>query len=216
MSPRNHSVPLAESQHHVIDPTNPGRALDDGVKDRLHVCRRAADDAEHLGRRRLMLQGLAQFCIALANSLNRRTFSMAITAWSAKVLRRAICLSVKGRTSVRRIKITPIGSPSRSNGVTRRVRVPVSCWKDSGNSDSISAKRSCTCIVWRSIIARPVGRPRVIVSPLAPAASNHILPLAEGHRHQGDRSQHPSHHITSQQSRQQYPTPVEYPSASWR
>ena len=65
MSPRNHSVPLAESQHHIINPTNPRRALDDGVEHRLHVGRRAADDAEHLGRCRLMLQGLAQFCVAL-------------------------------------------------------------------------------------------------------------------------------------------------------
>ena len=32
-------------------------------------------------------------------SLNRRTFSIAITAWSAKVSRSAICLSVNGRTS---------------------------------------------------------------------------------------------------------------------
>ena len=73
-------VTLAESQHHVIDPTNPRGALDDGVEDRLHVGGRAADDAEHLGRRRLMLQRLAQFCIALLSSLNSRTFSMAITA----------------------------------------------------------------------------------------------------------------------------------------
>ena len=65
MSPRNHSVSLAESQQHVINPTNPSGALDDGVEDRLHVRRRAADDAEHLGRCRLMLQGLAQFCVAL-------------------------------------------------------------------------------------------------------------------------------------------------------
>ena len=64
MSPQNQSVPLAESQHHVIDPTNPGGALDDGVEDRLHVRRRAADDAEHLGRCRLMLQRLAQFRVA--------------------------------------------------------------------------------------------------------------------------------------------------------
>ena len=76
---------LAESQHHVIDPTNPRCALDDGIEDRLHVRGRAADDAEHLGRCRLMLQGLAQFRIALASSLNSRTFSMAMTAWSAKV-----------------------------------------------------------------------------------------------------------------------------------
>ena len=85
MSPRNHIVALAESQHHVINPANPCGALDDGVKHRLHVGRRAADDAEHLGRRGLMLQRLAQFCVALLNSLNKRTFSMAMTAWSAKV-----------------------------------------------------------------------------------------------------------------------------------
>ena len=65
VSPRSHHIALAESQHHVVNPTNPGRALDDGVEDRLHVRRRAADDPEHLGRRSLMLQRLAQFRIAL-------------------------------------------------------------------------------------------------------------------------------------------------------
>ena len=100
MSPRNHSVPLAESQHHVIDPTNPGGALDDGVEDRLHVRRRAADDAKHLGRRCLMLQRLAQFRIALLDLLEQRTFSMAMTAWSAKVSSSSICLSVNGSTTV--------------------------------------------------------------------------------------------------------------------
>ena len=59
MSPRNHSVALVEPQHHIINPTDPGGALDDSVEHRLHVCGRAADDAEHLGRRRLMLQRLA-------------------------------------------------------------------------------------------------------------------------------------------------------------
>ena len=49
---------------------------------------------------------------------------MAITAWSAKVLRSAICFSVKGRTSVRRMTITPIAIPSRSSGVARIVRIP--------------------------------------------------------------------------------------------
>ena len=32
MSPRNHSVALTESQHHVINPANPRGALDDGVE----------------------------------------------------------------------------------------------------------------------------------------------------------------------------------------
>ena len=65
MSPQNRFILLAESQVDVINPTNPRGALDDGVEDRLHVCRRAANDAKHLGRRRLMLQGFAQFRIAL-------------------------------------------------------------------------------------------------------------------------------------------------------
>src|SRR5215471_10557219 len=65
MSFRNQNIPVAESQHHIINPTNPRGAFDDGVEDRLHVCRRAADDAENLGRGRLMLQGLSQLCIAL-------------------------------------------------------------------------------------------------------------------------------------------------------
>ena len=46
---------IAEPQHHVIDPANARGALDDGVEHRLHVSRRAADDAEHLGRCGLML-----------------------------------------------------------------------------------------------------------------------------------------------------------------
>ena len=69
MSPGDHNVSLLKSQHHVINPTNPGGALDDRVEDRLHVRGRTADDPEHLGRRRLMLQGLAQFRIALAEFL---------------------------------------------------------------------------------------------------------------------------------------------------
>ena len=42
-----------------------------------------------------------------SSSLNRRTFSMAITAWSAKVWSRAICWSVNGSASSRRSWMTP-------------------------------------------------------------------------------------------------------------
>ena len=65
MSPRHPSVTIAESQHHVVDPTYSCRAPDNSVEHRLHIRRRAADDAEHLGRCRLMFQRLAQFRIAL-------------------------------------------------------------------------------------------------------------------------------------------------------
>ena len=44
---------------------------------------------------------------------------MAMTAWSANVFTSSICLSVKGRTSVRRIMMTPIATPSRRSGTAR-------------------------------------------------------------------------------------------------
>ena len=55
-----------------------------------------------------------------SSSVNSRTFSIAITAWAAKVFASAICLSEKGRTSVRRMAMTPMGTPSRRSGVASR------------------------------------------------------------------------------------------------
>ena len=57
-----------------------------------------------------------------SSSLNSRTFSMAMTAWAAKVSSSAICLSVKGRTSVRETSNTPTEAPSRSSGAARAVQ----------------------------------------------------------------------------------------------
>ena len=54
-----------QAQQHVIDAANPRGAVDDGVEYRLHVRRRAADNTQHLGGCSLMLQGLAQLCVAL-------------------------------------------------------------------------------------------------------------------------------------------------------
>ena len=59
MSPHNHGVSLMESQRYIINPTNPRGTLDYGVEHRLHVRGRPADDAEHLRRCRLMLEGFA-------------------------------------------------------------------------------------------------------------------------------------------------------------
>src|SRR5262245_12019258 len=64
MSSQNRSGPLVESQHHVVYPTNPRRALNDSVEHRLHVGGRAADDAKHLGGCRLVFKGFAQFSVA--------------------------------------------------------------------------------------------------------------------------------------------------------
>ena len=70
----------SRSRSKRIDPAHLCRALDDGIEHRLHIRGRAADDAEHFGRRRLVLQSFARFRVALLNSWNSRTFSIAITA----------------------------------------------------------------------------------------------------------------------------------------
>ena len=60
--------------------------------------------------------------VRCCSASNSRTFSIAITAWSAKVVTSSICLSVKGRTEFRPKAITPIGDPSRRSGTPRSVR----------------------------------------------------------------------------------------------
>ena len=60
--------------------------------------------------------------VRASTSSNSRTFSMAITAWSAKVVTSSICLSVKGST-LRRVKHDDAdGTPSRSSGTPSMVR----------------------------------------------------------------------------------------------
>src|SRR5262249_54943182 len=67
MSPNDFHAFFNEPQYHVIDPTNLGGAFYDSVQHRLHVRRRAADDTQDLGRRRLMFQRFAQLRIPLLN-----------------------------------------------------------------------------------------------------------------------------------------------------
>ena len=82
------------------------RAADDRVKHGLDVGWRAADHPEDLARGGLLLQRLGHLRVGLvsarffsSSSVNSRTFSIAITAWSAKVSQSAICLSVNGSGS---------------------------------------------------------------------------------------------------------------------
>ena len=65
MRARNHRGSFNEPQRHIINPTNSCSNLDDRIQRRLHVRRRAADNAEHLGRCRLMLQRLGELTPAI-------------------------------------------------------------------------------------------------------------------------------------------------------
>ncbi len=63
-----------------------------------------------------------------SSSWNKRTFSMAITAWSAKVLTNSICLSVNGLTSFLSKAMTPISTLPFSMGTAITVRQPPRSW----------------------------------------------------------------------------------------
>ena len=106
-----------------------------------------------------LLASLAASAAARASfvSLNRRTFWIAITAWSAKVSTRAISAASNGRTSSRSSEITPRASPSRSNGTLSAVRNPMRFWmsRTSGYSVSMTDRTSSMWIERRSRIERP-------------------------------------------------------------
>ena len=115
---------IAPEDQCVIRLAQTRRRLDEGVEHRLQIEGRAADDLEHVGGGGLLLQRFAQIVCALLARLNSRTFSIAITAWSAKVVTSSICLSVNGRTVLRCNTMTPIGMPSRNSGTLSIVRMP--------------------------------------------------------------------------------------------
>ena len=81
----------------MLSLTKPGRVFDERVENRLKIKGRTADDFQNFAGRRLLLQRFGQSRLRSCNSLNSRTFSMAMTAWSAKVSSSAICFSVNGR-----------------------------------------------------------------------------------------------------------------------
>ena len=79
--------------------------LGNHIQHGLHIRWRASDPTPRIS--------LVAVCCSndSLSSWNNRTFSMAITAWSAKVSSSLICGGVKGRTSVRRAASNPISSP---------------------------------------------------------------------------------------------------------
>ena len=116
-----------------------GRRLRDGVEHGLQLDRRAADDAEHLGCSGLVLSsqladGSSSRC-RVCSSSNRRAFSMAITAWSAKVSRaRLHC--VNGFTSCAHDSDGADGVAFGRSGTPSTVRFPP--WRALGRWYSVT------------------------------------------------------------------------------
>ncbi len=98
-------------------------------------------------------------CVRPCRSPRSRAFSIAITAWSAKVVTSAICFSVNGSTRDRKNPKTPISVSSRSNGTPRPVcRFPRCCASVQVYSGSFAASSMCT--TRRSSKVRPLNVPR--------------------------------------------------------
>ena len=141
------------------------RTLRDRLEDWLHVSRRR----EMMPSTRLVAvccssalarsedRSVASHVRACASS-NRREFSMAITAWSAKVRSNATCPSVNGTASAPYTLMVPIACPACSIGTTRWLRLP-SLRATSTLATRGSSSMSATLTTARSVIARRM-RPR--------------------------------------------------------
>ena len=98
------SVLAKPEDDRIVRLAEPRRGLDDGIE-----ARAAAATATRLMTLSTSLVAVwysSDSCssrVRACTSSNSRTFSIAITAWSAKVVTSSICLSVKGR-SVRRMQ----------------------------------------------------------------------------------------------------------------
>ena len=84
-------ISIGTINYRVLCVTKSRGIFRDGIEHRLNIRRRTGDYTQDLTRRGLLLQGRESGW----SSWNNRTFSIAITAWSAKVLSRSICLLCK-------------------------------------------------------------------------------------------------------------------------
>ena len=82
---RDEAVTIAKhlKDYRIIRITQARRGLDQRIEYFLHVERRPADDLQNISSSGLLFQGFCQLPLA-------RVFSMATTAWSAKVVTRSI------------------------------------------------------------------------------------------------------------------------------
>ena len=85
MRGRAESVSVTKEQIAELGLAKSRRIRQHGLEHRLQLAGRAGDDLQHLGGCGLLLQRLGSSRVRACTSSNSRTFSMAITAWSAKV-----------------------------------------------------------------------------------------------------------------------------------
>ena len=213
-APRSRCRPRAAARWLTVGIAQSRGGLDDAVEHGLQLGWRPADDARaprwsRSGIRATRVSSAVRAC----TSSNSRVFSMAITAWSAKVSSSSICLGVKGGHARAVEREQAHGLPSRSSGTPSMLRAPVMRVK-SWNAYSASASTSGMCTGRPSMIVRPASEPRPITWPISPSASTDIrgeavaAPGRAGGRRAG-RGWRPSVHRTgARQRRPAYRAPA--------
>ena len=102
----------------------PDRVLGQRLEDRLEIERGPPDHLEQLAGRRLLLERDPSSLLRASSSVNRRTFSMAITAWSAKVWSSSTWPSVNGPARAARRRSRRWGRPPAASARPSRLRQP--------------------------------------------------------------------------------------------
>ena len=155
-----HAVLLA-GDGGLVGLAEPGGRFDQRLQHRLQVEGGAADDLQHVGRRGLLLQRLRQLrWVRACTSSNSRTFSMAITAWSAKVLTSSISL----------VGERPDGDALQRQHADQRVLAQERHSEDGAVVAHSPARPACAysgsaaasgmCTILPSATARPTAEPR--------------------------------------------------------
>ena len=101
---------LGQEDDGIVRVAEPRRTFGDDLQDGLDVGRRGGDYPEDRTCRSLLLQRLEISRLRACTSSNSRTFSMAITAWSAKVSTSSICFGENGPAALRMTRRNPISS----------------------------------------------------------------------------------------------------------
>ena len=97
--------------------------------------------------------------VRCCSASNSRVFSIAITAWSAKVVASSISLALNGFTSGRARPITPMSVPSRINGTPSKVREG----RKFGGLTKVNSGSAKVSVTWMTVFSsavRPTTEPR--------------------------------------------------------
>ena len=155
------NIAFHEPDDDVVCPAKPRGALGHRVEHRLGIGGRAADD-RRISAVAVCCSSDSVVCVARLQLLEQPHVLDRDHGLSGKRSSSLICLSVNGRTSSRRMTITPIAVSSRTSGAARKDRNPAATMTVSGySSRTCASATSGICTVRASNTARPPMAARV-------------------------------------------------------